>query len=298
VKRFIYILSIAVITAASCVEQIDNPVVSLEGDKLDLESIISPNEPIQAGVRISYALGSKSSISYPESAEIELMGEGLQGSSLRFSYKSSSNRYILRNQDFRPKVGGEYQIRAFVPDTDIDTILSSTIIPAQVNISDVRIENVEVQDVNGTNDFFFDITIEIDESVNTATWLHIKPTYRTNTSDEYQKFQVLDVETNKNAVSALYLEEGVFVDMTKLDGNTFTFPVSTLVPVKSGTLIKNLYFETRSTTKDYYKYHQTRARQINNSDSGLGSPVTDFTNIENGLGVFAGYSSSNYNTKF
>jgi len=298
VKRLIYIASIAALAATSCVERIANPIESVDGDKLVMESILSTDKPVQAAVAISYALGSVDNISFPESAEIELMGDGLQGSSLRFSYNSNSNQYVLRNQDFRPVEGGEYQVRAYVPDSDIDTILSSTMIPSKVNIASASYDNLEVQDANGANDFFFDLTIEIEESDIESRWLHIIPTFKTNTNPDFQKFQIFDPQTNKNAVSTFYLEEGVFVDMTKLNDNKFTIQVSTLIPVKAGTLIKNLFFETRSTTRDYFKYLQTRAKQKNIEDSGVSSPITDFTNIENGLGVFAGYNSTAHSIKF
>jgi len=286
------------IAATSCVERIPNAIDSLGGDQLVMESILSPDMAVQAAVSISHDLNSATNISFPETAEIELMGDGLQGSSLRFSYKSSSNRYILRNQEFRPEEGGEYQIRAFVPDTDIDTILSTTRIPSEIKISNASFDNREIQDVNGASDYFFDLTIEVEQPEEVGSYLHIIPTYKTNTSPDFQKFQVSDPETNKTAVNTFYLEEGVFIDMSKLNGNTITISVSTLIPVKAGALIKDIYFETRSTNKDYYKYLQTRAKQNEVEDTGLSSPITDYTNIENGLGVFASYSVSSHSIKF
>lgn len=282
------------IAASSCVERVGSPLTSIDGDELVVHSIISPDEAVQAAVSVSHLTG----ISFPESAEIELMGTGLQGSSLRFSYKNSTNRYILRNQQFRPTVGGEYELRAFVPDSDIDTIFSRTVIPAEINIAKAEFSNTEIATVNNAHDYFFDLTIQLEEPEVMPAWLHIIPTYKTNISDDFQKFEIEEPTVEKNAVKQFYLEEGIFVDMTKLSGNEITIRVSTLIPVKPGALIKNIFFETRSTTKDYYQYLQTRAKQTQQEDGGFSAPITNFTNIDNGLGIFAGYSSSTHSIKF
>ena len=281
----------------SCVERIDLDL-AIDDDKMVVNSLVSPDRPIEASIALSHAINTTPQISFPEEAELELMGTGLQGSNLRFSYKSSTNSYVLRNQEFRPEVGGEYEIRAFVPGTDVDTIFSQTTIPERVNVIDADFSNVEISTVNNAHDYFLDLTIKLDESELGASWLHIIPTYRTNTSDENYKFQIVDVMDNQNAVSEFYLEEGVFIDITKFTGSEFTMRVSTLIPVKAGSLIKNIDFETRSTTKDYFQFHRTRARQQEASDAAYSSPITDFTNIQNGLGVFAGYSLSTHSIKF
>lgn len=285
---------------SSCVDRIDlkDLNVSESGDELVLTSLITPDAAVEASVAISHSLYSDSQISYPEQAEIELMGTGLQGSNLRFTYKSSSNRYILRNQQFRPSVGGEYQIRAYVPGSEVDTILATTTIPSKIKIANAVYSNQETEVVNDAYDYFLDLSIEIEESEVLNSWLQIIPTYKTNISDDNQRFEIIDIVDNKNAVNELYLEEGVFVDMTKMSGNTINIRVSTLIPVKPGALIKTLHFETRSVTKDYFQFHKKRALQGEVSDQPFLLPITDFTNVENGLGVFAGYTTSSHKIKF
>jgi len=284
--------------AASCVERIGTYESFDDDHELLVESFLNPDSPVEAAISLNDAFNISPELSIPEQAELELMGTGLQGSNLRFSYRGSSNTYVLRNQQFRPVVGGEYQIRAFVPGQDVDTIFAQTSIPEEVNIAEAYYNNVEINPENEAHDYFMDLTIKLNEEELGASWLHIIPTYRTNTSDDNLKFQIVDILNNKNAVSTFYLEEGVFVDITKFSGSEFTIRVSTLIPLKSGTLLKQIQFETRSATKDYYKYLRTRARQIESSEAAYSSPITDFSNIENGLGVFAGYSISTHSIKF
>lgn len=296
-KRYIYILAIAIVASTSCVERLDIPTTDVS-DELVVTSLISPDNPIEANIAVSHPLNSTPQISFPEQAELELMGTGLQGSNLRFSYKESTNSYVLRNQEFRPVVGGDYEIRAFVPGSDVDTIFSTTSIPNLVNVDRASFNNVEINPDNNAHDYFMDLTIKLKEEELGESWLHVIPTYKTNTSDEQFKFQIIEVLDNRNAVSAFYLEEGVFIDITKFEGSEFKVRVSTLIPVKAGTLIKELHFETRATTKDYFSHHKTRARQKESSEAAFSSPITDFSNIQNGLGIFAGYSVSTHSIKF
>ena len=48
--------------------------------------------------------------------------------------------------------------------------------------------------------------------------------------------------------------------------------------------------ELRSVSENYYQYHTSLARQEESKDRPFAEPVSVFSNIENGLGIFAGYS--------
>ena len=48
----------------------------------------------------------------------------------------------------------------------------------------------------------------------------------------------------------------------------------------------------QSVTESYYRYFATQSLQNNTSGDPFAQPVQVFTNVENGLGIFAGYSTS------
>lgn len=56
-----------------------------------------------------------------------------------------------------------------------------------------------------------------------------------------------------------------------------------------------LIFHFRSVCEDYYLYKKTIIRHLNNQSSdiwdGLGEPVSMYSNVENGFGIFAGYET-------
>ena len=49
--------------------------------------------------------------------------------------------------------------------------------------------------------------------------------------------------------------------------------------------------ELRTVSEAYYLYHITLSRQVN-TDNPLSEGVVVYDNVENGEGIFAGYSSS------
>lgn len=54
----------------------------------------------------------------------------------------------------------------------------------------------------------------------------------------------------------------------------------------------NLRLALVSISEEYYKYFTTKSLQDNTNGDPFAQPVQVFSNIENGLGIFAGYSSS------
>ena len=52
-----------------------------------------------------------------------------------------------------------------------------------------------------------------------------------------------------------------------------------------------------SITEEYYRYFSTKILQESKSYDPFAQPVQVFTNVENGLGIFAGYSASVHNLK-
>ena len=46
-------------------------------------------------------------------------------------------------------------------------------------------------------------------------------------------------------------------------------------------------------SKELYDYHQSLHKQLINNATPFTTPVSSFSNIENGLGVFGGFSTTN-----
>lgn len=82
-----------------------------------------------------------------------------------------------------------------------------------------------------------------------------------------------------------------FLTDRSFDGKKQRFTFNTYldrVPVKGS--YGKIIIELRTVSKDYYDYYLTIKKKFDNQGNPLAEPIIDFTNIENGFGVFAGFS--------
>jgi len=92
-----------------------------------------------------------------------------------------------------------------------------------------------------------------------------------------------------------YLPEYLVFSDELFDGKNYTFTVNYGTPVYNDEQIKHeLTIYLRHISENYYKYKKRLLIHLYNQDSdiwdGIGDPVPMYTNIENGFGIFAGYS--------
>ena len=91
------------------------------------------------------------------------------------------------------------------------------------------------------------------------------------------------------AVDPEFYPDGVLISDAVFDGTTKTISVE----------LDQIYFDTGKTmivilstlSEDFYRYKKTfRAQQVN-GDNPFAQPAQIYTNVQNGLGIFAGYSN-------
>lgn len=277
----------------SCTEL--EPVV-VNDSALVLESEMSPTSQVRVDLRTTQI--QNIGVEYPKDADIFLSGTGLGNSELGFSYDESKGNYFLRSSSFRVEEGGEYQIRANVPNSTYKTLLAETTVPHKVNVKNVKIINQQVQTSGHYKSYTYEAEIELNEN-NDNRFYHIIPSYSINDASTHSPtgipkiFQVRDVLDNVTAVYALYNEDGLLIDSEKLSSNTFRIKVSTLDPINTLTQeVGNLNIELRGVNESYYKYYEKKSQQSEVDNSPFGTPVPVFTNIENGLGFFGAYTTT------
>lgn len=215
--------------------------------------------------------------------------------------------------DFTPEVGSSYTLTASAP--GYETIKATNIIPKGTNVGDVGFNNVlSLKDTETANvDFSVDLSFQDDP--NETNYYHILfyqqlLGYRIDVKSD-GSFDTITVQTNERAeldVSLLgddipYIEflggqsllmkdesfDGQEVNLT-IEGN-FNFNIEKHLP---GTFS----VEIRTVSEAYYLYYTTLVNQSHASSDLPGDHVPVFDNVENGNGIFAGYSSSTTNFSF
>lgn len=202
------------------------------------------------------------------------ISDGVQTLALKFDPSRRAYFYHLKDMPGFIKAGGKYSLTASAPSgqyvSAVTTLPKDTVNGATANIAfRNKVENNSTQRIVQVN--FFDIAGQ---------------------ENRYRMEAYISSSTfGENLVSDIYFssEEGqfsynIFSDQDRdgkllKSGDAYYYSSGT-----EGRMFARIY----NTSKEYYEYH----RSIGNfqGDSPFAEPVLLYTNIENGLGVFAGYT--------
>lgn len=202
-----------------------------------------------------------------------------------------------RTSSIQPSAGNKYYMKASAD--GFESISASCQIPQPSPITRVEfIGEVEEDTVNWTQGYreydvtfhdpggtrYYSISCEYRYSLTTG----IPPIYARITSNSPYAQGVNDGE------QFYYTDENLFSINTLYEGTNVTIPIRVFTDTQLTNLDDySLYVTLRTMDEHAYKYHVSRQRySIYGSDSGpFGQPIQVYTNIENGLGFFGGYSS-------
>ncbi len=282
--------------------------LEISEDQIVILSEISPSHAIDLDLSVTTSILSSTDVQRPEDAFIFLSGTDLPAEATAFIYSRNTNKYELRNRDFRPSPGQHYFIRISFPNDQMGEIRASTFIPEPITIARANVIAKNELEVNsGLVDVVFDVEIELGGSRNEQTFLQIIPErifsqFKIDVTGEVQitffaetePLQVLNILESPNAINELIHKEGVFIDYSKLQNNMVKLRLSTTTLLDPNIdVLQSMEVIVHTIARELYDYHQSLHKQLINNATPFTTPVSSFSNIENGLGVFGGFSTTN-----
>ena len=276
-------------------------------DQVVVVSELTPDKSVELDLSLTQGIFSEDRTLKPEDATIFLSGTDLPAGATAFIFSSRTGRYQFRNKDFRPSPEESYSLSINIPGTDFIDLFATTTIPSPVSVDRAMVREKQViVTTTGKEDIIFDIDFELGSSSNNETYLHIVPKrvlsqFKTSPSGETtvtffaetEDLQVLQILENLNAINELNHKEGVFVDYSKLNNREVKLRLSTATLLDpSIDILQNIEVTVYTLSKELFDYHQNLHKQLINNNSSFTSPTTTYSNIENGIGVFGGMSSS------
>ena len=202
------------------------------------------------------------------------------------------------NTESYPFVAGEtYNLKAFVPNIGIAT--AEAYIPAIVSeLIDPSVFILKDTTNNGFIDLTFTLNLGIPNLPVINNYFHLNlyaNLLKSNTTivDTLLGPLAFDLQNNDQEVLPYIDNCGVLIRDDSFDGGTghFTFKGNLLYDPNSYDL-GDFIIELRNTSEDYYLYHSSLARQVR-IQSGfdlISGAVVLHDNIEDGIGIFAGYA--------
>ena len=288
--------------ASTCEKPVDIQI----DEPLQLVAVceFSPQKPFRVFVSESKSIldrADKETV-YKEDAVVQLI-EGNNPPQLIRLKDNISGAEPYYESDFLPKANQTYILR--VDANNFPSIQATDQIPDAVPFESI-LKNIEVEHIaDNTYAYTLDLEFQWEDKANIENYYHL------NIYRPISFFWLEDGDTITNIVNPLgaeFLSEslnpdglfninfngGALVQDIAFDGQEVNLPMKFQFQINaSEELFEFLYIELRSVSKTYYQFNTGVSLQHQEGRSTpLSDPVVIPSNIEDGLGVFAGFNAT------
>lgn len=287
-KKIIYLscIAIALYSITGCVRDANNVTLPQSDPKLVVTAFISPEDTILK-VEITKSkpvLGKQDAygaINAVQNAQVTI-SDGVQTLQLTYDATALNYSYPLSGNANFIKPGGTYFLTATTPDGK--SVSATTTIPAnKINattaVITLKADNTEDYPRDKIEFSFYDISNEENYYRVQAYLL-----YKENFSEDRISEIYFD-----NDESRSYQNFNLYSDKNR-DGKEFTAIKGHYYSSSSFTASREVVVNVYNASKEYYDYH--KSIQNFQGDNPFAEPVLIYSNIKNGLGVFAGYNTT------
>lgn len=260
----------AMVFFSSCETEADIPLPEVD-PKIVINCFIGDElTVIKAAVFKSNPVFSDTNGNYPSTGDVEedmyvVISDGTISAELEFNEQTEF--YEVGTDVFPLVAGGNYTLTVTAPDGE--TVKASTTIPANAPI--VQSSSFQVEEIS--NDFYGEQTL-----------VTIKQTLTDPSSsfDYYRFYYVLQDQF----MTGTYVSQD-YADDNALDGNLLYNEHEMTAYYGSDNPIVNVKAYVIRGSEEYYRFHKT----VYNQSPGdpFSEPSIIYTNVDGGLGVFAGY---------
>jgi len=281
----------------SCEEPVELDMEVFESQVV-VSSNFSPNHPFQISLSKNKDILTNSPAEFIGNAEVQILdGQGVLLNTLKFNKDIVAPYYGLAN--FRPEPNAAYQLSINVP--GFPTILARDKAPKPVALKSLQVDSIAVSSAD-ENTYAFNIQTSFTDPNKEANYYHLKLYYkpvsgRTNpngftetTKEHYLPLTTLVSNEENPSVVFDIDNSGVLFTDESFNGQWITLQFDALLDKMKAGEFPKIVGELRTVSPNYYQYHTSLSRQLANQDRPFAEPITVFSNIENGLGIFAGFS--------
>ena len=201
-----------------------------------------------------------------------------------------------RANNSKPLPGKSYELHVSAP--GYTAVTANDIVPQKVEILEVKIDTIKSADYIEDLELsiVFNDPPDIDNKYHIAIW---------GKSNYQGKVRMRAIDFSSND---LLITENIVGETEKFYGNQAVFEDALLAgkQYELKLLVPMYYFEDvfyamdeffivlSSVSNSYFKYHRSFQKHQETGDNPFSEPVIVYNNIENGLGIFAGFNSYRY----
>lgn len=295
-RRIIYIIMAIIPLAMACEKIIDIDIPETER-KIVLNGLINPDSLVEVNISRSMSVLDDNKFVFLENAIVSLYENDSKKGDLKYM---GSGNYKL--PDFYPSSGFSYRLE--VESSGLKSVSALTELLPPVPISEIDTSSIE--DSWGNNSLKLSFSLQDPPEENYYA-ISLNVTHRVF---DYEKFELTDsmttyrlyfefLTTGQGGVQDLlvednaivYFNEKVFMADHLFNGKEFNMDLS--VGKYFFMEVDTVWIDVNvdHVSKPYYLYAASIIKYNRTYGNPFSEPVSVYTNVENGLGIFTGYST-------
>lgn len=284
IKYSIFIIFLTIILG-SCTEE-TNIFFGETPKKLIVNSIIGTDSLFKVQVYLNKNVTDPAPFVKPENAIVKIYENDQYIETLPYM---NDGKY--KSETFIPKEDNKYTVEVEVP--NYPTAKAEIVIPKSVKIKSYEITTAQVGDMEGKR-----IELTLTDPIGSENYYYVE----INRVDAFtlqhlgKVYIGLVYENNEiplfNTPIGNIINQGLLLDDKAFNGNTvdIAFTTTDILSFSEKENVK-LILSLKTVPKEYFDYFMNVVAQINEQESVFSTaPTNVYTNIQNGLGIFIGYS--------
>lgn len=284
----------------SCEEPLDLEDLPNLEPKLVVISNFAEGQSIIVTVGKSRLIGEYGTDEYLTNAEVDLFWNNNFLERLKLVVPNDPNYPpYYKSWENSPVAGVEYTIKVSVE--GFRPVMAKSSAPPSVKITDFGLKDVVSEPIQGGvyNRKHFSAIVDFDDPTTTKNYYHLNIIQQINNfilegrdtliTKSLLQPVLFNPLNNQNGISANVNGGLLFEDKPGKAALGIGFSVD-LDPRNQ--LLGKTYVELRTLSREYYLYYTSLSRSDGTDPNPFDDPVIVYENIENGHGIFAGYSNS------
>ncbi len=282
-KIFISLVLIFIVLV-SCEKIIDINIPDKD-KKIVINSIISTDSLVKVNVSKSLNILDNANAIFLNNAKVKLFEDNVFIEEL---HNVSNGNYM--SQSFYPTIGKEYKIE--VSNDGLQSVSAKNKIPNKV-----KINSIDTLTDNSSENIYF--TLHFTDPANDTNYYFVEvkskiPTFDFNTgkytNPVMQNIYIMSDDKIVDANVSYNYGNGITFCDKLINGQTYPLKFS-IDKYNFSNDTNKVYIYLNSISKDFYLYIKSFAKNIETQEDIFAEPVQVYENINNGYGIFAGYSS-------